>query len=379
MAKEPSGEKRVFVKNSFYTFSSEYPGGLRLREKTSRSRRIAGRLFKALAALVLGAVFLCAGYFGVSVVSHISSRGVDEYVPQKSEAEQADLFDSDLFRAYTLSWDHVGDEDYIKKLIQRIKRHDGNAVVVEFKNEEGELLFSSKNFTASLNARFDNDTVRRMMQLFRSRGIRVIASFVCFRDGPAAEANPDYAVKYTDSSVNWTDSGENGSAWLNPYSKDAVKYLLSLIDEIADFGVSGFILKGLSFPSADDSMAFYPGEKDESGRHAKLVSFYNAVKKTFSGSVLTEVSAATVFDDEADPFCGTFSDLGDKILFDTSDRPDGYYIDRDEDYASFLSFLGRLVNAEECEAVIMLDGSETSNHLLRELKNAGYPRIIVNE
>ena len=152
-----------------------------------------------------------------------------------------------------------------------------------------------------------------------------------------------------------------------------------MISEIRDFGVDGFILRNASFPASGDmDSAYYPGEKSTAGRNTRLAKFVSQVKKSTGVFVAVELSANIALSRNDAPFYGSFASLGDAVVFDTTDRPDGYYVDRNTDYSSMLTLLGSLVHVEECESIIKLGGDESSDHFIRALRSAGYKMVIID-
>ena len=379
MAKKNKAQsEKVRVKKSYYTFSKTYPRSSIQRSGESDEKKSSRRFFKIILCVLATFCLICAGYFAVSVISGLFNAPVsaDTESSQSAEVEKPAFESSDL-KAYTLPREKIDDRSYIKKFIRFLKRRDANAVIVDFKSSDGSLLFSSKSLIASANSYYDNGTVRRMIQLFKNKDIAVIASFSCFRDNHAPEADPDLAVKYSDTEVNWSS---NGFSWLNPCSKGARSYLYSLIREVCGFDIDGIILKNAFFPVDGDAQnASFPGEKNAAERNAVLEQFVSKVRKISGCFVAIEIPARILLDDENDPFYGSFSSVCETVIFDVSDRPDGYFLDKDSEYSSMFSLFGSLIHIEECESIIKLPADEATNHFIRTMKSAGYKAVVIDE
>ena len=369
-----SDKNKVRVRKSYYTFSKTYPRKTIDREGKSDGRGCSHRLLKSIVCVCLAVIIVCSAFFCVYIVDGIVSAKPVSIDTSKKMNETSHFSEGDL-KAYTLSRDYVGDRTYIKNFIRHIRRHDATAVIVDFKDESGRLLYSSSSYLSAGNSDYDNDTVRRMIQQFRSRDIPVIASVCCFRDSFAAEANPAMAVKYGDTDVNWSDGS---SYWLNPYSKDAKSYLNSIIDEIKDFGVDGFILKYASFPATGDTdNATFPGEKTAMNRNSVLKSFVSRIRD-FSSFTAISIPATIALNEKADPFCGSLSDVCENVVFDHIEETEAYLVDKDEEYASVLSLFASLFHLEESKSIFTLPEDDVSNRLVKTLRSAGYRSIIID-
>lgn len=367
-----NGDK-VTVRESYYTFSKTYPRKTIERRGVKKQNDGRKRMLKASLLVCLAAVIVCGAFFFVFLADGIAKADPSK-IEKKSETESVDFFADGELKAYTLSREYIGDRTYIKSFIRRMIRHDATAVVIDFKDSEGRLLYSSNSFIATGNSIYDNDSVRRTVQQFKNKNIAVIAAVTCFRDSFAAEANPEMAVKYSDTDVNW--SGD-GSYWLNPYSKDAKAYINYIIDEIKDFGVDGFILSDASFPSAGDiDSASYPGEKSSARRNSVLQSFVNGIKSS-GGFTALSIPSKLALDPGADPFYGSAAAVCENIIFDLTDGNEAYIVDKNEDYASALSVFADLIHTEECEAIFCIPASSASNRFIRTLKSAGYKAVII--
>lgn len=383
-------KKNVKVKNSYYTFSKDYPIGNLTKRKNSRKkenrlliRRISIMLlcFVIVAAAAFFATEVCLKFSYKAPNESESVSNTEQTLPQEENSASLSV------KAFFLPEDKIADTAYIKRLISQIKRYDANGVVISFKTEDGHLAFSSDNeYAISSNAAlYDNETLRNALSLFSNKNISIIAQIYCFEDPLLSGAKPQLAVKYMDTDVSWIDDTEEngGKSWLNPCSAKARSYLLDVISQAQDFGVSGFILKSVSFPTkgAVDT-AGYPGEKDKSQRNEVLQSFIKKAKaEILPGSfLLVSQSTDETINSETPYLYGTLTtSTADGFCADISSRPEEYVIDRKTEYSSILSLFSKLENAvgSKEKLVAGIDSSECSHGFLRTLSKSGYENFII--
>lgn len=377
-------KNNVRVKNSYYTFSKEYPvGNIGRNKKYARKRRGKKGALTALAAVLCCLLVCFAAYFFVSVGLKISYAPIPEQSSDSNKTGKV-LLENGM-KAFYLPSDKIGDDKYISKLIRTIIFNDCNSVVIDFKTKSGKLIYSSQNESAIVsNSLYDNETIRKVLSRFKNRNISVVAGIYCFEDDIAARSNDSYAVKYMNSKVKWLDSeAENeGRAWLNPYSKDARSYIQDIIKEVSGFTVDAVILKSVTFPNSGAyETAGYPGEKSKKTRNEQLLSFVQEVKGVLPEGCPLYISQSandTLTANSKTTFGSLNACAADGIVSDLSDRPSGYEVDRKTKFSSVLSLASLLKNAAgQKQNVIAIGYEEYSSKLLRTFNGNDYRSYIV--
>lgn len=379
----------VRVKNSYYTFSKEYPAAKIV--KTKRVKRKKERVSSALrTVLAIFCFVLIAGlsFFAVSVGLSFSKKPIDansEFSSLNGESAES-LFQSGSLKALYMPYQKLSSRRDLSAFLKKIKKKDCNAVVIDFKTDTGKLLYSSQAELAKSGkcAIFDNETVKTALRVFENEKIAVVARFFCFEDETASTAEPSFAVKYKDTEVLWRDnisSGE-GKTWLNPYSEGANDYLLELLREISSMGVKGIILESVSFPDSDLSTAGFPGEKSANGRGAVLSDFVKKVKETvFDGCfVLVSKTASQILSADDSGFSSELlKSSADGICTDTLSRPESYITDKKSGYSSMLSMFSQIKQKQTEGSVFVpiISMSEYTSKYIRVLSENGYESFIL--
>ncbi|MBQ3136660.1 MAG: hypothetical protein IJB74_04170 [Clostridia bacterium] len=385
---------KVRIRHSYYTFAREFPSKIMPLEGKRRKHR-KKRILKNILTGFFFIILMLFSYFTVNLMLDISYTD-KEKLDSESETTLTDTqeneptdpqlsFNGENIKALYMSAERLGDREYIGKFIKEIKRKNCNTVLIDFKNSEGKLSYTSLNENA-ITAHaflFDNDTIRKALDLFEEKDIRVIARIYCFKDNAVASTVPSLAVKYMNTDVNWVDSSsEKGGNRLNPLSADARKYIISIIKEVTQFKINGVLLEEVSFPSGENAKnASYPGEKKNSSKHKTLLSFMDDVKKALPENciLLMGHSAKDVLEPNSELYAGSvLTCAADGFAVDTLQRPENVIIDKKTDYASVFSLFSTLKNnIGEKKAVFTVDISEYSASFVRKMQRAGYTDFII--
>ena len=130
----------------------------------------------------------------------------------------------------TLPGPRAGSEG-MEDLIRLVDETELNAMVIDVKNDEGNITFRLTNEEIVGNipvldqisemgagVRYIRD-IQALMQKLKEHDIYTIARIVCFKDPCLAEARPELALTKPDGEP-VTDA--NGLAWVNPYQKEVL-------------------------------------------------------------------------------------------------------------------------------------------------------------
>ncbi len=379
----------VRVKNSYYTFSKEYPAAKIV--KTKRVKRKKDRISCAIRVLlaVFCFILLCGvSYFAVSMGLNFSNKpiSIGSEFSKANKPTAENLFQSGSLKALYMPYQKLSNRRELSSFIKKIQKKDCNAVVIDFKTDTGKILYSSQAELARSGkcAIFDNETVKAALRIFENEGVGVVARFFCFEDEIASETEPSFAVKYKDTEVLWRDdiSNGDGKTWLNPYSSGATDYLIELLKEISSMGVKGIILESVSFPDADLSTAGFPGEKNTAKRASTLLNFVQNAKNTVGNGCFVLVSKSTLNITTVNEwsYCAELlKSSADGICTDTLSRPENYIADKKSGYSSMLSLFSQIRQKQNENAVFVpvINMSEYTKKYIRTLAENGYESFIL--
>ena len=137
----------------------------------------------------------------------------------------------------------------MEDLIRLVDETELNAMVIDVKNDEGNVTFrlTNEEITQDIpvldritemqaGVRYIRD-IQALMQELKDHNIYTIARIVCFKDPVLAAAQPELALTKPDGKP-VTDA--NGLAWVNPYRQEVWEYLTELAEMAQAAGHTGF-------------------------------------------------------------------------------------------------------------------------------------------
>lgn len=132
-----------------------------------------------------------------------------------------------------------------EELIQFINETELNAMVIDVKDDEGNITmdFKSDNKLISSNT-VNRVDVKKIIKAMEKNNIYPIARIVTFKDSRLSEEKPDWSFKTSDGNV-WKSEG--GDSFLNPFNDKVWKYNIAVAKEAAKAGFKKFNLTMFDF------------------------------------------------------------------------------------------------------------------------------------
>ena len=146
---------------------------------------------------------------------------------------------------YVMAW-NAGVPEYMAKYIELCETTELNALVIDVKDDEGNITFNTSNKDLSAACMNIVPGFKELVSDLKSRGIYTIARIVCFRDEQWSSLNPDLAIQHKDGGL-WKDSG--GRTWLDPYDRGAWEYISDIAEEAVLLGFDEIQLDYVRFPT----------------------------------------------------------------------------------------------------------------------------------
>jgi hypothetical protein len=122
-------------------------------------------------------------------------------------------------------------------LLDLIERTEANAMVIDVKETDGRLYYTTDLETAAEVGAIRETPVFDLAELLpalKERGIYTIARMVSMKDNTSAAARPELAVRNSATGEPWRDN--IGGAWLDPSAPGVAEYLASIAGDLADKG-----------------------------------------------------------------------------------------------------------------------------------------------
>lgn len=153
----------------------------------------------------------------------------------------------------------VAGDPYMDTLLELIDQTELNAVVIDVKNDEGNLTYRPESGTAveiGACVRYISDLPGLVSRL-KDHGVYTIARIAAFKDPVLARARPELALRYRNGKA----VSESGAlAWVNPYDPEVWSYLEEIALSAADVGFDEVQFDYVRFPTGKsmDQVDFGP-------------------------------------------------------------------------------------------------------------------------
>lgn len=159
----------------------------------------------------------------------------------------------------------AGSEDMMNTIIGHVEETELNAVVIDFKNDDGRITtkVESAAFSEIGACKSYVPDMKGLIQKLKDRGIYVIARVVTFRDPYLAENKPEWSLKLGDGS---TYRDRNGLAWVNPYKQEVWDYLVEVGIQASAIGFDEIQFDYIRFSTEAGMKEVVFDEADTKGR-----------------------------------------------------------------------------------------------------------------
>lgn len=134
-----------------------------------------------------------------------------------------------------VSGPRAGNETYMKELKELVDTTELNAMVIDIKNDSGEITYNMdldivQEIDASINYIRD---MEGLIKELKAKDIYLIARIVAFKDPLLAKGKPELSLKKKDGSI---FKDKDGLSWVNPYKKEVWDYLIAVAGEAVKLG-----------------------------------------------------------------------------------------------------------------------------------------------
>ena len=306
MAKNENTPRRL---KGYYGFSKKYPSrrGDRPIHETPKAKK-RERTKKILAGVLLVCLFVFTFIFA-KFCYNLSVRPL----PQQEENTAPTITADNLgtIRATYIDNQSLNEIGQLSKKLDEAKRNGFNAIVLDFKTQEGALAY----YTDLISYQTDLNLIDSfIIDKIKAEGFIVIGNIYCFQDTVAPQRIGAYVYEDVEKTKIWFDAPaiNDGRVWLDPTSSRATNYLCSVVNEITELGVDCIYLQSVEFPvSREASKPVYSEDDTTLNRNLILMNFIeNAVKSANGRPVILGMPLSCATDGDTEKWGGS--------LFDTS-------------------------------------------------------------
>jgi hypothetical protein len=164
------------------------------------------------------------------------------------------------------------------EVLALLRRTELNAVVVDIKDERGEISWIPRSAQARMAGAGlpkivdPAATIRRL----KRAGVYVIGRIVTFQDSIMSGVRPDLAIQDLKGGV-WKSYKDH--SWLDPYSVQAQDYNIALAIEAIELGFQEIQFDYVRFPSDGDTARMWSRYKDERAPHDAIKQFLSRARQ----------------------------------------------------------------------------------------------------
>jgi len=226
------------------------------------------------------------------IKDNLSNGNIDHSTTTIEEFEEEDTFvPPEIVKAvYSTSWS-ASQEGFINYLIDMASTTEINSVVIDIKDFSGYLGYDSSLDKAKEygSEQIRIKDIKALIKRLRKENIYTIARIVVFQDPILAKARPGLAIhsraklgpntpKDFTAQTLWLD--KSGLAWIDPSSKEAWEYNVSVAKEAIELGFNEVNLDYIRFPT-DGNLAdiVYPIWDGEIAKPLIIKEFLGYIRK----------------------------------------------------------------------------------------------------
>lgn len=304
MAKNENTPRRL---KGYYGFSKKYPSrrGERPIHETPKAKK-RERTKKILAGVLLVCLFVFTFIFA-KFCYNLSTRPL----PQKEE-NTAPLITADnlgTIRATYIDNQILGEITDLSKVLDEAKHNGFNAVMLDFKTQEGILTYESDLISYSADINVIDEVI---IDKIKNEGFIIIGRIFCFEDTIAPQRINACVYEDAEKTKIWFDNSaiNGGKVWLDPTNSRATNYLCSVIEEVTETGADCIYLQSVEFPQArENSTPVYTADDTTLNRNLVLMQFIeNAVESAGDRPVILGMPFECATDGDTEKWGGTLFD-----------------------------------------------------------------------
>lgn len=192
----------------------------------------------------------------------------------------------------------------------------GNALILEVKPTSGSLIYNSGvEFAQAYGTGGSAELAALVSELKEANSeLYLAAELCCLNDSLIADRNPKVMLKDADGSSYIDGSG----SWIDPYSAEYRRYIVSLCKELAGMGFDEIILNGIKHPVAEGKVFTYSGTSNPDVTPMMACSGFalsvTRSLKSLDAAVSVRLNSETAFAGGEDTAMGQNADLFFKIF-----------------------------------------------------------------
>lgn len=181
-----------------------------------------------------------------------------------------------------------------ERTARMFKRAGLNAVVVDIKDDWGQLLYWSKIPLAEGHRRKLIKDPKKLVETYHRHGIYVIGRVVCFKDSRLPLKRPDLSARIGKGGRRLFRAG---AGWIDAYSAEVQDYLIDVARELEAFGFDEVQFDYVRFPKGRAGAAGVWLHQDQRPRATLIANFLERVDRALRIPLSVDLFGLTTFVD----------------------------------------------------------------------------------
>lgn len=314
----------------YYPFSKKYPSQ-RGNQAISESRRTHKRERNKR---ILFCVFLVCLFVFTFIFSKFMHNLVTRPLPEPEQNDNHIISTDNIgtIRAIYIENENLEDISDLSETLEKAKKNGFNAVMLDFKNKNGELAYKSNEINVPNQLNKIDDVI---IEKIKAEGFMLIGRIYCFEDTVAPQRLNAYIYENVEKTEIWFDNSAilGGRVWLDPTNTRSQNYICDLIKEITKMGADCVYLDSVHFPEVNSSTKpVYTADDTTLNRNAVLLQFIEkAVDVAGRCPVIIGVDYEGAVGGNTEKWGGTLFDTAAAVCSPLVSVPEG------SDYVEFVS------------------------------------------
>ena len=268
MARNENAPRRL---KGYYGFSKKYPSrrGERPIHETPKAKK-RERTKKIFGCVLLLCLFIFT-FILAKFCYNLSTRPLPK--PEENTAPVITADNLGIIRATYIENQVLGEITDLTKALDEAKKNGFNAVVLDFKTQEGVLTYDSSLLSYSADINLIDSVI---IDKIKSEGFIIIGNIYCFKDTVAPQRINAYIYENVEKTKIWFDNSaiSGGRVWLDPTNSKTTNYICSVIKEVCDYGADCIYLQSVEFPQArEGAKPVYTADDTTLNRNLVLMNF----------------------------------------------------------------------------------------------------------
>ncbi len=285
------------------------------------------------------------------------------------------------FKAVEFPKSSIFNKNQFKNFLDRAKKDGKNAVIVNLKDEAGNVLYDSKVKEVNLWKTASNNAVdaKEIAELIKQEGLNPVAKINVFKDEKAPNPSRGNTFVYEDDEeeiFKFEDfKTKRKQAYLNPFKKPARKYIFKIVEELISLGFSYIYLENFNFPSCKNFSNVKEFNKEK--KHVYLKAILEKLNKICNNKLILGYDYSFLKDYYEDEHPSRLKELFGSNVLNFPVNLHSVIINSVEEFNSFKKLGLKLKKEKKISIMPKLELNKKPDYYLKEIEEDFNSNIVL--